>query len=41
MGEMRNAYKVIVGNPEGNRPLVRFNRRWKGNIKIYIINHYI
>jgi hypothetical protein len=23
MGEMRNAYSILVGKPEGNRPLVR------------------
>jgi hypothetical protein len=23
MGELRNAYKILVGNPEGKRPLVR------------------
>jgi hypothetical protein len=31
--EMRNAYKILIGNPEGNRPLGRRRRRWKNNIK--------
>jgi hypothetical protein len=32
MGEKRNAYRILVGNPEGKRPLGR--RRWEDNIKI-------
>jgi len=28
MGQMRNAYKILVGNPEGKRPLVRPRCRW-------------
>jgi hypothetical protein len=34
MGEMRNAYRISVGKPEGQRPLGRPRRRWVGNIKI-------
>jgi hypothetical protein len=34
MGEKRNAYKMLVGKPEGNRPLGRPRRRWVGNIKM-------
>ncbi|KAJ4434963.1 hypothetical protein ANN_23535 [Periplaneta americana] len=34
MGESRNAYRVLVGRPEGKRPLGRPRRRWEGNIKI-------
>jgi hypothetical protein len=34
MGENRNAYKILVGNPEGKRPLGRSRRRWVDNIKI-------
>ncbi|KAJ4445523.1 hypothetical protein ANN_12203 [Periplaneta americana] len=34
MGESRNAYRVLVGRPEGNRPLGRSRRRWEGNIKM-------
>jgi hypothetical protein len=36
MGEKRNAYKVSVGKPEGNRPLGNSRSRWKDNIKIYL-----
>jgi hypothetical protein len=34
MGEKWNAYKILVGNPEGKRPLGRPRRRWVNNIKI-------
>ncbi|KAJ4439183.1 hypothetical protein ANN_15142 [Periplaneta americana] len=34
MGESRNAYRVLVGKPEGKRPLGRPRRRWEGNIKM-------
>jgi hypothetical protein len=34
MGEKRNAYKILVGKPEGKRPLGRPRRRWVDNIKI-------
>jgi hypothetical protein len=34
MGEKRNAYRILVGNPEGKRPLGRPRCRWVGNIKI-------
>jgi hypothetical protein len=34
MGERRDAYKALVGKPEGRRPLGRPRRRWKNNIKI-------
>jgi hypothetical protein len=34
MIEMRNAYKVLVGKPEGKRPLGRTVRRWEDNIKM-------
>jgi hypothetical protein len=33
MGEGRNVYRVLVGKPEGKRPLGRPTRRWKDNIK--------
>jgi hypothetical protein len=33
-GEKRNAYRILVGKPEGNRPLGRPRRRWKDNIKM-------
>ncbi|KAJ4448557.1 hypothetical protein ANN_10575 [Periplaneta americana] len=34
MGESRNAYRVLVGRPEGKRPLGMPRRRWEDNIKI-------
>jgi hypothetical protein len=34
MGEKRNVYRILVGNPEGKRPLGRPRRRWVDNIKI-------
>jgi hypothetical protein len=34
MGEKSNAYRVLVGNPEGKRPLGRPRRRWVENIKM-------
>jgi hypothetical protein len=33
MGEKMNAYRILVGNPEGKRPLGRPRRRWVDNIK--------
>jgi hypothetical protein len=34
MGEMRGAYNILVGWPEGRRPLGRPRRRWEDNIKM-------
>jgi hypothetical protein len=34
MGERRGAYRVLVGKPEGRRPLERPRRRWDDNIKM-------
>jgi hypothetical protein len=34
MGEGRGAYRVLVGRPEGKRPLGRPRRRWEDNIKM-------
>jgi hypothetical protein len=34
MGEKRNAYRILVGKPEGKRALGRPRRRWVDNIKI-------
>jgi hypothetical protein len=34
MGEMRIAYRILVGKPEGKRPLGRPRRRWVDNIKM-------
>jgi hypothetical protein len=36
MGEKRNAYRKLVGNPEGKRPQGRPGRRQKDNIKMNI-----
>jgi hypothetical protein len=33
MGENRNAYRILVGKPEGRRPLGRPKYRWVDNIK--------
>jgi len=34
MGEERGVYRVLVGKPEGRRPLVRPRRRWVDNIRM-------
>jgi hypothetical protein len=34
MGEVRGAYNILVGRPEGRRPLGRTRRRWEDNIKM-------
>jgi len=34
MGERRGVYRVLVGEPEGKRPLGRPRRRWEDNIKM-------
>jgi hypothetical protein len=34
MGEKRNAYRILVGKPEGRRPLGRPRRRWVDTIKM-------
>jgi hypothetical protein len=36
IGEIRNAYKILVGKPEGKRPLGIPRRRWEHNIKIIL-----
>jgi hypothetical protein len=33
-GETRNAYRILLGKPEGKRPLGRPRRRWVGNIRM-------
>jgi hypothetical protein len=37
MGAKSNAYRILVGKPEGKRPLGRPRRRWVDNIKIDLI----
>jgi hypothetical protein len=34
LGAERNAYRILVGKPEGKRPLVKPRRRWVDNIKM-------
>jgi hypothetical protein len=34
MGEERGVHRVLVGKPEGKRPLGRSRRRWEDNIKM-------
>jgi hypothetical protein len=34
MGEKRDAYRVLVGNPEGKGPHGRPRRKWEDNIKM-------
>jgi hypothetical protein len=36
MGEERGAYRILVGRPEGRRPLGKPRRRWDDNIKMDI-----
>jgi hypothetical protein len=33
-GEIRNAYSILVGRPEGNRPLGIPRNRWEDNIRM-------
>jgi hypothetical protein len=34
MGEVRGAYNILIGRPEGRRPLGRLRHRWEDNIKM-------
>jgi hypothetical protein len=34
MGKDRDVYRILVGKPEGKRPLGRPRRRWEDNIKM-------
>jgi hypothetical protein len=36
MGEARGAYRILVGRPEGRRPLERPRHRWEDNIKMAV-----
>jgi len=33
-GEIKNAYKILEGKPEGKRPRGRCRRRWDDNIRM-------
>jgi hypothetical protein len=37
MRERRNAYRLLVGKPEGRRPLGRPRRRWLDNIRMDLV----
>jgi hypothetical protein len=37
MGEKRNAYRLLVGKPEGRRPLRRPRHRWLDNIRMDLV----
>jgi hypothetical protein len=37
MGENRSAYRLLVGKPEGRRPLGRPRRRWMDNIRMDLV----
>jgi hypothetical protein len=37
MGDKRNLYRLLVGKPEGNRPLRRPRRGWADNIKMDLV----
>jgi hypothetical protein len=37
MGEKRNAYRLLVGKPEGRRPLGRLRCRWMDNIRMDLV----
>jgi hypothetical protein len=37
MGDKRKAYRLLVGKPEGRRPLGRPRRRWVDNIKMDLL----
>jgi hypothetical protein len=37
MGEKRNVYRLLVGKPEGKRPLGIPRRRWMDNIKMDLL----
>jgi hypothetical protein len=37
LGEKRNVYRLLVGKPEGKRPLGRPRRRWMDNIMMDLL----
>jgi hypothetical protein len=36
MGEDRGVHRVLVGKPEGKRPLERPRRNWENNVTVYL-----
>jgi len=32
MGDMKGAYRILLGRPEGKRPLYRHKHRWEDNV---------
>jgi len=32
----KDAYRILLGRPEGRRPLGRLRRKWEDNIKMYL-----
>jgi hypothetical protein len=36
MGEMRKAYKILLGKPEGEKPLGKLRRRWEYKIRMAV-----
>jgi hypothetical protein len=36
MVDRKAAYRVLVGRPEGRRPLGRYTHRWQNNIKMVV-----
>jgi hypothetical protein len=37
MGEERNMYRLLVGKPEGKRPLGRYSRTYVDNMDMYLL----
>jgi hypothetical protein len=36
MGDTKNAYTILVGKPDGKKPLGRTGRRWENDIGMYL-----
>jgi hypothetical protein len=41
MGVGRNVYRVLVGKPEGKRPLERPRHRWEDGIRMILAGHWL
>jgi hypothetical protein len=37
MGEERNVYRVLMGKPEGKRPLGRQRQRWEDGFRMHVM----